>query len=158
MLEIINSMVLIVFGILIGLLTRVAGAYDPLIEEKRKAKDLTQRDGESFFDYLRRTTSEEYRNEDDKIKESMPKPYQRALTGTGVFVIMLVVVLIFSPLYMNWLIFIGSILAGIIIYELIFYLAKAGKIKVVGDSFLDIPKPGKPSLNTKEDQPGNINI
>lgn len=139
MLEIINSIVLVMFGILFGVLSKVTMAYEPL--EKEKMKELKKREGESFLQYLRRTTSREYREKETKIRDSMPKLYQRAILGTGVLVIMLIIVLIFTPIHMNWLIFIVSIIGGIIIYELIFYLAKAGKIKVSGESFFDIPPP-----------------
>jgi|GEM_PF-4857759 len=158
MLEIVNSIVLVTFGILMGVLAMVTNTYEPQYDEKRKMKGLEQREGESFLHYLRRSTSREYRDEENEIRGSMPKPYQRATLVLGFLVFMLIIVLIFSPLYMNWLIFIGSILVGIFIYKLIFYLAKAGKIKVAGESFLDIPLPGKPSLDTKENQRENINI
>lgn len=147
MLEIINSIVLVMFGILLGVLLKVTMAYEPIEEEKMK--ELKQREGESFLQYLGRKTSREYQEKEKKIRESMPKPYQRALFGTGVLVIMLIIVLIITPIHMNWLIFIGSIIGGVIIYELIFYLAKAGKIKVSGESFFDIPPSGKPLRQRK---------
>lgn len=156
MLEIINSMVLLMFGILIGVLLMVSEAYESLYKEK--SKKLKKRQGESFLHYSRRSSSREYHDERIKIMQSMPKPFQRAGFGMSIFVILLIIVLIFSPIYMNWLIFIISVLVGIVVFKLIFYLAKAGKIKIVGESFFDIPLAGKPSLDTKENQHENINI
>lgn len=78
---------------------------------------------------------------DKKLKKLDKRSKKPFILGIIVLVFILIIELSFSSVHMDWLIFICFTLLTVVIYKLISHLAEVGKIKVVGESFLDIPLP-----------------
>lgn len=130
-----NIIVMVVFGLLVGTLFQVMTIF----ERPRKDSETKREAGESFLRYLRRTIREA--RERDPM-ENVIKKYRKAayITMAMVYIViaLMVLLVVFSPIKMNWLAFILSIFAAFGILKLIFDRAKAGKISVK-NRFFDIP-------------------
>lgn len=146
--ETISTIVLVLFGLLIGVITSVHHAYTQNLPHPRlhKKKNESIRDAMHRFDV---ETQEGAR----KLKLNLP-----AMIPIGIFyslIALLIVVLYFTPIHMNWLVFLFSVFGGFGIAEGIFSLAKAGKIRVKKQTFWDIG-PQK-ELETPENQSNQSN-
>ena len=129
-----NIIVMVVFGFLIGAMIAVS-----IMFEKPEKPSYAKGPGESLFRYLRRRWKEEGEEEPmENILEKYRKAYKITLyLLTGVVVIMVLLV-IFSPIRMYWVAFIIAIFVSGGILLGIYNLAKAGKISVK-NRFFDIP-------------------
>lgn len=143
--ETISTVVLVLFGLLIGVIMNVSHAYiqnlPPTLDKK---KNESIRDSMHQFDVA--------------TQEWARKLNPPARIAIGIFyslIALLIVVLYFTPIHMNWLVFLFSVLVGFGIAEGIFSLAKAGKIRLKKQTFWDIG-PQK-ELETPENQSNQSN-
>lgn len=144
--ETISTIVLVLFSLLIGVILNVSRAYmqnlPPPTPDKKKNESI--RDSMHRFDVA--------------TLEWARKLNPPAMIAVGIFyslIALLIVVLYFTPIHMNWLVFLFSVLVGFGIAEGIFSLAKAGKIRVKKQTFWDIG-PQK-ELETLENQSNQSN-
>ncbi len=132
-----NIIVMVFFGFLIGVLGQVMMIFGV----PRKHTDIVtkRKPEEPFFSYLKRYFKEE--RERDPM-ENVKKKYRKAayITTAMVYIVIAIMVLlvVFSPIRMNWLAFMLSLLAATGITMAIYNMAKAGKISVK-NRFFDIP-------------------
>jgi hypothetical protein len=130
-----NIIVMVVFGFLIGAMIAVSVMF----EKPEKRSEAKRNPGESPFGYLRRCWKEEGKEGSmEGILEKYRKAYKITLyLLTGVVVIMVLLVR-FSPIGMHWGAFIIAIFVSAGILLGIYNLAKTGKISVK-NRFFDIP-------------------
>lgn len=148
--ETISTIVLVLFGLLIGVILKVSLVYEQNLP--RPHPTLHKKKNESILDFMRRldVVSQEWTR---KLNLNLP-----AMIPIGIFyslIALLIVVLYFTPIHMNWLVFLFSVFVGFGIAEGIFSLAKAGKIRVKKQTFWDIG-PQK-ELETRENQSNQSN-
>ena len=146
--ETISTIVVVLFGLLIGVIMSVALAYEQYLPHST----LHKKKNESIRDFMHRY---HVANQEGTRKLNLNSP---AMITIGIFyslIALLIVVLHFTPIHMNWLVFLFSVFVGFCIAEGIFSLAKAGKIRVKKQTFWDIG-PQK-ELETPENQSNQSN-
>ena len=85
-------------------------------------------DNESYFEQVRRMATEEYKQEQHEYFSHMPKSFWIfSLVMIGL-IAMFIAVLYYSPINMNWLIFLTSLFGGAYFSFLVFHFAKTGKL------------------------------
>ena len=144
--ETISTMVLVLFGLLIGVIMTVSRAYT----QNLPPPTLDKKKNESICDSMHRfdVATQEW-------ARKLNPPARIALGIIYSLIALLIVVLYFTPIHMNWLVFLFSVLVGFGIAEGIFSLAKAGKIRLKKQTFWDIG-PQK-ELETPENQSNQSN-
>ena len=114
--------VMVLFGLLTGVILDV-------VQKRSKVPERTyhEKKNESTIDYMHRI-GKEYREE---VRVSfLNRPLLIGIVIFYALIALLIFVLLYSPVQMNWPIFLVSALGGFMITEIIFSLAKAGKIRV----------------------------
>ncbi len=120
---IVNTTVIVLFGLLIGVVLQAAGALG--LRDAVDAPGQRRRDDESYADYVKRIA-----DRGTRTALSLRPAGWVALVSFYGLIAMLIAVVIASPLYMEWLPFLGSLLASFFIADQIFSLAKAGKLRI----------------------------
>jgi len=130
-----NIIVMVVFGLLVGTLFQVMDIF----QRPRKDSEIKREPGESFLRYLRRSIREaRERDPMEHVIKKYRKAYHITIAMVYIVIAIMVLLVVFSPIRMNWLAFILSSFAAFGILKLIFDRAKAGKIRVKS-RFFDIP-------------------
>lgn len=118
-----NSIVVLMFAILVGLVLRLASVLTPEVMRRKTER----RQGEPLVDYLRRAS--DVSAEAGVITATQgPRSYLLTLGAFHGLLAMLVVVLLLSPVSMNWPLFLGGMLASYMLAEWLFRRSRAGKI------------------------------
>ncbi|MDQ4075914.1 MAG: hypothetical protein M3220_06655 [Chloroflexota bacterium] len=136
----INAFVLVMFGLLIGVSLQVTILIMP---ETGPARSTSRGQHGTEGDLQTRPPGFLHRmlgaanaaaEEGRQAASSMPRSGRLAMGTFYGLIAMLVIVLWYSPVRMNWWILLGSILAGSLISQWTFALAKAGKIHLRGST------------------------
>ena len=136
----INAFVLVMFGLLIGVSLQVTILIAP---ETGSAENTSRGQQETEGEIrtrqpslLRRILSAANASAEEgrQVAANMPTSGRLAMGTFYGLIAMLAIVLWYSPVRMNWWILLGSILAGTLISQWIFALAKAGKIHSRGST------------------------
>ena len=136
----INTFVLVMFGLFIGVSLQVAFVISPhtgsdrsTLRGQRGTEDEMQTRQSSI---LRRMLSAANvaAGEGRQAASNMPRSGWLAVGTFYGLIAILIIVLWYSPVRMNWWILLGSIFAGYILSQGVFALAKAGKIRLRGST------------------------
>jgi hypothetical protein len=137
----INSIVLAVFGFIISIVLKIAMRVSP--ESKRAVDSLNFGKGLRGFVNLAIKNAEEGR----EISRTAGSSYWIAVIAYFGLIIVLILVLIYSPITMNWYVFLLSLGVGSLLFDWIFKLAKSGRI--IFPSKLSGEPPGESSKMDK---------
>lgn len=135
--DILSTVAMILFGLLIGVILSVSMAEHEYSERQKPRSK--KRDEERTRDYWRRI-SKEYAEEGESSWKEAPGSTKIAIGLFYSFIAMLIIVLYYSPVQMIWSILLMSVMVGFVLTNKIFSLAKAGKIRAEKQTFLDIKK------------------
>jgi hypothetical protein len=136
-----NHIVLAALGLGIGTLFRLTLILTP--PEFGTVLRDPERPGEGWFERARRHSDEQ-----KAVLERVPNA-QRASLASGALIAVLVLVVVFSPVELGWWTLLAAMAAGTGLVEVVYRLARSGKIRTVGGtSKLD------PLAGTKIGDPG----
>ncbi len=126
-----NTVVMVSFGLFIGILISLFGMLGGLYDRPEKRQlNLKKRAQESPRDYFRRLKAESDERAERNIKEmaTWPRSLKIVYASLIVFVLILVLILNFTPIRMNWLAFLTSMFATGVTGALIYDNTRKGKI------------------------------
>lgn len=125
---VVNTVVMVLFGLLIGALLGLfyvlSGFLDGVLDAPRPKK----KEGESFLRSIWRL-GQERADESASFMSTAPRSFKIVYGVLAGFIVLLIVVLNVSPLQMNWLAFLLSVLAVSLVVVWIYRWSKAGKIQ-----------------------------
>lgn len=133
----INSIVIAAFGFFIGSILQIAMIVNPEKSRDSITTSTGRRGWGGFVDYAK-----EAAEEGREHAQNAPGQFWVATFGFYGLIAILILVLIYSPLEMNWLIFLVALMAGFMLFDRIFQKAKAGKIPPASSSPDDSPHNG----------------
>jgi membrane protein required for beta-lactamase induction len=121
-----NLAVIGALGLGIGMVGRLVGLVTT--EDWRVAIDLPRKTGETWLQWRRRISETQ--------TAAQTPAMNRASLSFGALIVVLVLVVILSPVELGWWELLVSLLAGVVLIEAVYRLAKAGRLpKELGSRF-----------------------
>ncbi len=129
----INSIVIAGFGFFIGIVLQIAMSIMP--ERNRESHSLKFNKGlQGFIDDANKSAKESR----EMVQTAGPAFWMSMFAFYGLIAI-LILIIIYSPLVMNWLVFLLALFTGFGLFEWIFTRAKAGKMSSPSNPSNDSP-------------------
>ena len=136
---IINGTILIVFGLAMGAILQLYGLLARGFTSQTLRRKVSSEEGKGNITLRRLLRESKKKAEEGRTSvQTMPKSGVISMIAAYGLIIVIILIVKFSPVEMQWFIFIGAILVGFMAMDRIFTLARKGKIRVEGQSFLDI--------------------
>ena len=130
----INSIVIAAFGFFIGVILQIVMIVNPEKSRDSITTSTGRRGWRGFIDYAKEAAKEGREN-----AQNAPRQFWVAAFAFYGLIAILILVLIYSPLEMNWLVFLVASIAGFALFDSIFQKAKAGKMPPASSSTDDSP-------------------
>jgi hypothetical protein len=136
---IINGVVLAIFGLIIGAVLQLLGLMEggvssDLLRNTREKRNSIGKIGWKGFIKESLKAAEEGR----KLMQTMPRSRMILLIAFYGLIAVLILIVKYGPIEMNWWILIGSISTGFVVMDFIYYKAKKGKLRIEGHSIFDV--------------------
>lgn len=135
--QIANDIVVAVFALIIGGLAMLMSGYSRGLardlKRARAERGERSRDLRGIF-----AQAEKRAEEGRRLVGTMPRSWRLLMAALFGLIVVLVLVVTFSPIEMSWIVFVVALVVGYLAAARVFASARAGRIRTDRDSDLDI--------------------
>jgi len=138
---IINGIILVIFGLIIGGVLQLFGLLSGKFSSDALRRRVPRKEGErrrglGLIRFFKK--SRERAEQGKRSIHTMPRSAIISMVAFYRLLIVLILIIKYSPIEMRWLIFIASVLVGFLVMNKVFLQAKKGEIRADGHSVFDV--------------------